>query len=159
LEQVLLLQRPLKRLVKRLLWSQDEIQQKPRDEEQYDEKRREYLRKDAPAPGLDIAKCPGDERKPDGDEIRNPDRKQKLGASRGGFDHENFPLGELVSISITAGLSVPDTLKSSDRKHENTGTACALFGRPRDPEFRLPGERTQWFDPAYTPAGSSSDKS
>jgi hypothetical protein len=91
LEEVLLLQRTLKRLVQRFLWSQNEIEQQPGDKEQDHEKRRENLGKDASAPGLNVAKRPGDERKPDGDEVRDPNRQQELGASCGGFDHELFP--------------------------------------------------------------------
>jgi hypothetical protein len=81
-----------------------------------------------------------------------------LGASCRGFDHEPFPLGEPDTDSVAASLSVPDPLESSDRKHEYTGAACTLFGRTRDPEFRLPAERAQWFNPSYTPAGPCPDK-
>jgi hypothetical protein len=158
LEQVFFFQRPLKRLVQRLLRSQDKIQQQPRDKEQYDEKRRENLRKDASASGLDITKRPRNERKPDCDEICNPNRKQELGASCGCLDHETFPLGGPVTISVAMGLSVPDTLEPSDRKHEYTGAARALFGRARNPELRLFGQRPQRLDPSHTPAGAGPDK-
>jgi hypothetical protein len=75
LEQVLLLQRTLKRLVQRLLGSQDQIQQQPWHKEQNNEKRRENLCEDASTSGLDIAKRPGNERKPERDEVRNPNCK------------------------------------------------------------------------------------
>jgi hypothetical protein len=158
LEQVLLFQCTLKRLVQRLLRSQDEIQQQPRDKEQYDKKRRENLREDASAPGLDIAKRPGNERKPDGDEVRDPNRKQELGASCGGFDHGTFPLGESVTVSIAMCLSVTDTLEPSDGKHEYASAARALLGRARDPEFRLFGERPQRLDASHSPAGPGPDE-
>jgi hypothetical protein len=158
LEEVLLFQRTLERLVQRLLWSQYEIQQEPRNKEQDDQKCRENLRKDASASSLDIAKRPGNEREPEGDEVRDPDRKQELDASCGGFDHEPFPLGELVTFSVVAGLSVPDTLELSDRKHEYTGAARALLGWSGDPEFRLPGERAQRLDSPQAPAGPGPDK-
>jgi hypothetical protein len=158
LQQVLLFQCTLKRLVQCLFRPQDEIQQQPRDKEQHDEKRRENLRKDASASGLDIAKRPGNERKPDGDEIRDPNRKQELGASCGGLDHETFPLGGPVTVSVAMGLSVPDALEPTDRKYEYTSAARALLGRTRDPEFRLLCKRSQRLDPSHTPARPGPDK-
>jgi hypothetical protein len=157
LEQVLLFQCTLKRLVQCLFWSQDEVQQQPGNKEQYHEKRREYLRKDAAAPGLNIAKRPSNERKPDRDEVCDPNRKQELGASRGGFDHEPFPLGDPITANSAVSLSVPDTLEPSDRKHEYTGAARTLLSRTRDPEFRLPSERAQRLDASHTPPGSGPD--
>jgi hypothetical protein len=74
LKQVFLLQCPLKCLVQCLLRSQDQIQQESGHKEQNDEKGGENLRKDAPAPGLNIPKGPGDEREPEGDEIGDSDR-------------------------------------------------------------------------------------
>jgi hypothetical protein len=82
-----------------------------------------------------------------------------LGASCGGFDHEPFPLGEPVTVSVAVRLSVPDTLELSDRKYEYTGAARALLGWTRDPEFRLLAERAQRLDPSHTPAGPGPDKS
>jgi hypothetical protein len=158
LQQVLLLQRPLKRLVQRLFWAQDEIQQQPRDKEQYDEERRENLSEDASAPRLDIAKRPSNQRKPERDEVRDSDREQELGASCGGFDHEPFPLVEPCTVTIAAKLRVPDSLELPDRKHKHTCAAGALFGRTRDPEFGLPGQRPQWLDSSRTPAGPGLDK-
>jgi hypothetical protein len=81
-----------------------------------------------------------------------------LDASCGGFDHEPFPLGEPVTVSGAVGLSVPDTLELSDRKHEHAGTPRALLGRTGDPEFRLPGERAQWLNPSHAAAGPGPDK-
>jgi hypothetical protein len=128
-------------LVQRLLWPQDEIEEQPGNKKQDDKKCRKNLRKDASAPGLNIAKCPGNERKPNSDEVRDPDRKQELDATCGSFDHEPFPLGEPLTASLTASLSVPDTLELPDRKDKHAGTTRALLCRTRDPEFRLPGER------------------
>jgi len=153
LEKVLLLQGTLKCLVQRLLRSQDEIEQQSRDEEQHDKKRRKDLREDASASGLDIPECPGNQGKPEGNEVRDANRKQKLGASCGGLDHEPCPLDQPVVFGVVARLSVPDTLEPSDRKDENARASGALFGRTGDPEFGLTGKRPQRFDPSRAPAG------
>jgi len=156
LEQVLLFQRPLKRLVQRLLRAQDQIQEQSRHKEEYDEECRENLGKDASASGFDVPKCPGDESKPECHQIGDSDRQEKLHASCGGFDHERFPLGEPISSTAAAKSSVPDTLESSDWEHKNAGSPRTLFSRTRDPELRLARVRTQRLDSSGTPAGSSS---
>jgi hypothetical protein len=140
-------------LVQRLLRSQDEIEQQSRDKEQYDEKRRKDLREDASASGLDIPECPGNEGKPEGYEVGDPNCKQKLGASCGGLDHEPCPLDQTVVFNVAASLSVPDTFEPSDRKHENAGAPGALFSRTGNPEFGLCGKGPQRFDPSCPPAG------
>ena len=153
LEKILLLQRTLKCLVQCLLRSQDEIEQQSRNKEQHDQKRRKDLREDASASGLDIPECPGNEGKPEGYEVGDPNRKQKLSASCGGLDHEPCPLDQQVLFGVAARLSVPDALEPSDRKDENTRASGALFGRTRDPEFGLTGKGPQRFDPSRPPAG------
>jgi hypothetical protein len=159
LEQVLLLQCSLKCLVQGLLRPQYQIQQQPWHEEQHDEKCRENLSENTSAPGFDIPKGPGNECKPEGNEIGDSNREQKLHASRGGLDHERAPLSESVRFTVTAKLSVPDTLEPSDRKHENTGAAGALFSRTGNPELRLRCKRPQRFDPSGPPAGPGSHES
>jgi len=79
-----------------------------------------------------------------------------LDASCGGLDHEPIPLSELVSSTVTAKLSVPDTLESTDGKHENARPAGALLSWTGDPKLGLPPKRAQRLDPSGTPAGSSS---
>jgi hypothetical protein len=156
LEQVLLLQSPLKCLVQCLLRPQYQIQQQSWHKEQHDEKCRENLSKNTSAPGFDIPKGPGNERKPESNKIGDSNRQQKLHASRGGLDHERRPLSESVSVAATAKLSVPDTLETSDRKHENAGAAGSLFSRTGNPELRLRCKRPQWLDPSGTSAGPGS---
>jgi hypothetical protein len=75
LEQILLLQGTLKCLVQRLLRSQDEIEQESRYKEQDDQKRRKDLRENASAPGFDVPECPGNEGKPKGYEVGDPNCK------------------------------------------------------------------------------------
>jgi len=79
-----------------------------------------------------------------------------LDASCGGLDHEPIPLSELVSSTVTAKLSVPDTLESADRKHENARPAGASLSWTGDPKLGLRSKRAQRLDPSGTPAGSSS---
>jgi len=76
-----------------------------------------------------------------------------LSASCGGLDHELRPLGEPISTSGSARLSVPDTLEPPDWQHKNTGPAGALLGRTGNPELGLPCKRAQRLDPSGTTSG------
>jgi hypothetical protein len=143
-------------LVQCLLRPQNQIQQEARHKEQHHKKCRENLGKNASAPGFDISKGPGNECKPERNQIGDSDRQEKLHASCGGLDHERCPLSEPVSFTVTAKLSVPDTLEPSDRNHENAGPASALFRRSGNPEFRQRRKRAQWLDATGTSAGPRS---
>jgi hypothetical protein len=82
LEEIFFLQGTLKDLIKRFLGPQDQIEQQAWHEEEHDEQRRKHLRKNASAPRLDIAECPGNERKPQRNQVGDPDRQEKLCAAR-----------------------------------------------------------------------------
>jgi hypothetical protein len=143
LKEVLLFQCTLKGLVKCFLRAQNEIEQKPRQEKQDNQERRENLSKYASASRFDISKRPSYERKPDRDEISDPNREQELSASCGGFDHVLRPLGSSTLMSIATHLSVPDALEPSDRKDKHARPPHPLFSRTRDPELCSLGYRPQ----------------
>jgi hypothetical protein len=82
LQEIFLLQGTLKDLIERFLGSQDQVEEQTWNEEEHNEQRRKHLRKDASAPRLDIAECPGNERKPQRNQVGDPDRQEKLCAAR-----------------------------------------------------------------------------
>jgi hypothetical protein len=114
------------------------------------------LSEDAPTSRLDIADGPGDEGEPEGHQIGDTNRQEKLYASCGGLNHERCPLGQPARFSVTAKLSVPDTLEPPDWKHKYAGSAGALLRRTGDPELRLPGKWAQRLDASGTSAGPGS---
>ena len=92
LEKILFLQSTLEDLIERFLGSKNEIEQQAGHKEEHDQQRGKYLREDASASGLNIAKGPGDERKPQCDQVGDTDRQEKLCAARRGFNQLDLSL-------------------------------------------------------------------
>ena len=102
LEQIFFFKRSLKHLVERVFRSKYQVQQQTGHEKEHDQQGGKDLREDAPAPGLDVAKRPGDKRKPERDQIGDTDRQEELRAARRGFNQFSQSLQNSI-----AGVSGP----------------------------------------------------